>query len=316
MSKAFLSLIYCSLFVFGSLYNSSILTVCATPTPEKAVTPMNHTIAPRRYETRPPKQPAQKAYLPSTLELYMNQDKNYKRYQTWMVDFYPLEVTNAARQKYFRDFSQYLGVNLAIDNEMGKMGIFNAGVYRFKGVSGARYSGGYHPDQLLIKVLSKTEVDKDAYGEVIALSLVEQYVNSGIVSWEILSKETDRRTGKVTIVKEHLQRPTIIMKKVNGVPIEKTDAWRRARTASERKRLVDQVERLVEPQVLNLVDRYGLLYTDPNKLNILVGVNSRGIVEYANLIDFGAPAIIFVNPRTDILKLKSWFRSNWSYFWH
>ncbi|KAJ3872209.1 hypothetical protein F5051DRAFT_421934 [Lentinula edodes] len=240
---------------------------------------------------------------------------DYNLYRNWMTSFFPEGLTRKNIAKYFAggDFTKYLGVNLAT-GKSGKRGNYNAGVYLYTGP----WYRGNHPDDLVVKVISRAGGDGGpdihAYGEAMALDLVGQYVDSGKVPWTTTTKETNRRTGTVRIVSKDIDLYAIIMKRVEGAPIEETPEWKRVSSKARNRMMVD-MKVLIKPQVMDLWSNHRLIDADINRNNIHVVFDRRGRITSARLFDFGYPGIISVRPETRRQDIEVWFDQCWKFFW-
>ncbi|KAJ3917947.1 hypothetical protein F5877DRAFT_79446 [Lentinula edodes] len=316
--------IYFSLFIFGSFYLvSSISPSCAAPLPGSA-TPVIYNITSLSNSV----DSSNEYGLTSVTQIIDRRSKGnlnpveemwgqegYNLYRNWMTSFFPEGLTRKNIAKYFAggDFTKYLGVNLAT-GESGKKGNYNAGVYKYTG----RPYRDNHPDDLVVKIISRARrgerVDINAYGEAMALDLVGQYVDSGKVPWTIMTKVTNRRTGTVQIVPENFDLYAIIMKRVEGAPIEETPEWKGARTEA-RNRMMAHMKKLIKPQVMDLWSKHRLIDADINRNNIHVVFDSSGCITSARLFDFGYPGIISVRRETRRQDIEDWFDQCWKFFW-
>ncbi|KAJ4465665.1 hypothetical protein C8J55DRAFT_566136 [Lentinula edodes] len=334
--------IYFSLFIFGSFYLVSFISpACAAPLPGSAtpdiynITSLSNSVdSSNEYGLTSVTQVIDrrsKGNLNPVERMWGQGD--YNLYRNWMTSFFPEGLTRKNIAKYFAggDFTEYLGVNLAT-GKSGKRGNYNAGVYLY---TGPRYRGN-HPDDLVVKVISRAGGDGGpdfhAYGEAMALDLVGQYVDSGKVPWTTTTKETNRRTGTVRIVSKDIDLYAIIMKRVEGAPIEETPEWKRA-SSKTRNGMMADMKILIEAQVMDLwsnhrlIDAYGSflgarkdlispsIRSDINRNNIHVVFDRRGLITSARLFDFGYPGIISVRPETRRQDIEVWFDQCWKFFW-
>ncbi|KAJ3813419.1 hypothetical protein F5876DRAFT_63200 [Lentinula aff. lateritia] len=224
----------------------------------------------------------------------------------WMIDFYPLEVTAEEKKFYFQNgtFDNYLGRNLVDDwDNSANRGGYNAGVYTFTGPKRA-YLGGHPPNQLVIKVLRQNQPDKWAYGEVMALKLAGLYVASG--------KKSKNQIFAV-FMKNRKSRPAIIMKKVQGMSLLKTPAWRRADPATKIS-LKNAVKEIIKVQVVDFAVQHRILPNDFHTGNVFVDLNQDGTVREARLIDYGYPGMIAIKSRNRVV-LEKYFEWRWAKLW-
>ncbi|KAJ4471917.1 hypothetical protein C8R41DRAFT_850371 [Lentinula lateritia] len=227
-------------------------------------------------------------------------------YRKWMIDFYPLEVTAENKKFYFQNgtFDNYLGRNLVDDwDNSANRGGYNAGVYTFTGPK-RTYLGGHPPNQLVVKVLRQDQLDKWAYGEVMALELAGLYVASG--------KKSKNQIFAV-FMKNRKSRPAIIMKKVQGMSLLKTTVWRRADPAMKIS-LKNAVKEIIKVQVVDFAVQHGILHNDFHTGNVFVDLSQDGTVRGAKLIDYGYPGMISIRS-TNRKVLEKYFEWRWAKLW-
>ncbi|KAJ3785583.1 hypothetical protein GGU10DRAFT_333004 [Lentinula aff. detonsa] len=213
-------------------------------------------------------------------------------YRKWMIDFYPIEVTPEDEVFFFKNGSldKYLGRNLHDDwDSKAIRGKGNVGVYEFTGSKKKSYMG-YRPDELVVKVLRQTQFDKRAYGEVMALKLAGLYVASG-----------------------RKLHPAIVMKKIEGKPIQRTGTWKVANDKTRRS-MIDIVKSSIKAQVVDLALQHGILHNDPHRGNIHV-IFENGALKQARILDFGFPGMIAIDPTTEQKKIEKFFDQRWSEKW-
>ncbi|KAJ4470026.1 hypothetical protein C8J55DRAFT_608401 [Lentinula edodes] len=292
----------CSLpIIFASLYMLAI-----TPTSYAAPSifpPQNHTTP-----SSSDHEFSIAHYSPRILTRASLNIKNQAYYRKWMIDFYPLKVTAEDKKSYFQDgtFDEDLGQNLVDDwDNSANRGGYNAGVYTFTGPN-RTYLGGHPPDELVVKVLRQNQPDKWAYGEVMALKLAGLYVASGRKS---------KNSIFAKFKKNRKSRPAIIMKKVRGMSLLKTTAWRKAGPAMKIS-LKNAVKEIIKVQVVDFAVQHGILYNDFHTGNVFVDLRRDGTVREAKLIDYGYPGMISIQSElTNRGKLEKYFERRWAKLW-
>ncbi|KAF8828324.1 hypothetical protein HHX47_DHR4001074 [Lentinula edodes] len=290
----------CSLpIIFASLYMLAI-----TPTSYAAPSifpPQNHTTP-----SSSDHEFSIAHYPPRILTRASLDIKNQAYYRKWMIDFYPLEVTAEDKKSYFQDgtFDKDLGRNLVDDwDNSANRGGYNAGVYTFTGPN-RTYLGGHPPNQLVVKVLRQNQPDKWAYGEVMALKLAGLYVASGRKS---------KNSIFAKLMKNRKSRPAIIMKKVQGMSLLRTKAWRRADPAMK-IRLKNAVKEIIKVQVVDFALQHQILPNDFHTGNVFVDLRRDGTVREAKLIDYGYPGMISIQS-TNRKVLEKYFEWRWAQLW-
>ncbi|KAH7872152.1 uncharacterized protein C8R40DRAFT_1173884 [Lentinula edodes] len=117
-----------------------------------------------------------------------------------------------------------------------------------------------------------------------ALKLAGLYVASGRKS---------KNSIFAKLMKNRKSRPAIIMKKVQGMSLLRTKAWRRADPAMK-IRLKNAVKEIIKVQVVDFALQHQILPNDFHTGNVFVDLRRDGTVREAKLIDYGYPGMISI----------------------
>ncbi|KAJ3719534.1 hypothetical protein DFJ43DRAFT_1096849 [Lentinula guzmanii] len=302
-----------SLFTFWSLYLlSPFPTACAAPAPGGFGSNIyDVTRSPEFAHANPVSNPVSNHGQAATVAAVWGQ-KPYYLFRSWMTDFYPAIISRDDKNKYFKDgdFTRYLGGgNLAVDGEE-RVGRYNVGVFEYK-PEGTSNSNNLN---MVIKVLSHPGLDDGVYGEAITLDLMGLYDKSGFVFCNTARSVKDPRTGKIETVNQYSKYPAILMRRVDGVPIDKTPQWNHGGDRTK-NRMMAVVKSLVKTQVMSIWAEHGFIYMDLNIDNVHISFDSQGDISAAHLFDFGYPGVVAVKRGTTQTEIEELFEQCWNIFW-
>ncbi|GAW02517.1 hypothetical protein LENED_004179 [Lentinula edodes] len=182
-------------------------------------------------------------------------------------------------------------------------GAYNKGIYTL--LKDYEVGGVNHgKDTVIVKVIGgvgnpESTVDNKVWGEVKALKDVDLYIDSG------MAKVGD---GKY---------PVIVMKLVEGVMIKETNEYLDAKV-DQRTKWLEEAKAHVKKEVVQNAVQKGVLHTDLNSYNFVVGgadtsdgpTLTTPITE-ARLVDWGYPGVFKVKNGVTETEVKKWFELQW-----
>ncbi|KAJ3912560.1 hypothetical protein F5877DRAFT_84682 [Lentinula edodes] len=182
-------------------------------------------------------------------------------------------------------------------------GAYNKGIYTL--LKDYEVGGVNHgKDTVIVKVIGgvgnpESTVDNKVWGEVKALKDVDLYIDSG------MAKVGD---GKY---------PVIVMKLVEGVMIKETNEYLDAKV-DQRTKWLEEAKAHVKKEVVQNAVQKGVLHTDLNSYNFVVGGadTSDGPtlaipITEARLVDWGYPGVFKVKNGVTEDEVKKWFELQW-----
>ncbi|KAJ3781722.1 hypothetical protein GGU10DRAFT_390405 [Lentinula aff. detonsa] len=218
-----------------------------------------------------------------------------ERNPPWILEFYGHDANLNKEDR--TAFTKILDLNTQDigDRINGDRGDYSESVAKLK----KDYSG-HKKDEVVVKILKELKGGRDI-GEVKALKAVGLYVDSGLAPV--------RPDGE--------EAPVIIMKKLDGVPIQETMQYKNAKP-QQRKKIFDAAKPIIRKQVVNWAVTKGILHADFHRNNLLFGgtqtathVSLNLPISEVKVLDFGYPGILKVDKGVTEQQVEHWFDLQW-----